>query len=1247
MYSLYTKKLWAPPRLMAKLLLIMRLTTIILFIAIIQVSASTYAQKITLSEKNASLVKVFDQISLQSGYDFFVSKALLKNAKRVSINVRNADIVTVLKQVFENQPLEFSIQDKSVVVKERPRSFLDEVVAAFRAIDVHGRVLDEEGKPLVGATISLIKVESQGSIESNKASDFSLTYKGRNAAAVTDANGEFNLKNVDENSMVMVSYTGYAVYRAKAAKEMGIIKMTLNGNLQEVSVTINTGYQSIARERSAGSIAKPDMDILKNRSGSMNVIQRLDGLVPGLTINNAPNKTGSTVLVRGLTSINGNKNPLYVVNGVPVEDISSINPNDVEDITVLKDATAASIWGARAANGVVVIVTKRGKNNANITVDYDAFINFQGKPDISYFPVLNSSQFIQAARDVFDPVVYTWAAISKPLGAGIAAVAPHETILYNQFRGLITKDQADAQLNVLAGQNNVQEIKDLWYRNASLMNHTLSLSGGGNKYSFYGSAAYTKTTNSMPGNKDDNYGINLRQDFKFNDRFQAYLITDIRNNITGSGQTIRPDNRFLPYVSFKNADGTNASMPWLYRTDEVRLGYESKSLISLDYNPLDEVNYGNTNTNLFYGRMTSGLTVKLIKGLRYEGTYSFTKANTKSTTLLDEKSFAVRNELVSFTVAPKTAGALPTYYLPSSGGKHTVSNNDLRNWTIRNQFIYDNTWDDAKHQLTLLAGQEAQESFNNVNASVVRGYNSQLLSYGIIDYGLLSKSTTLNNSIPGAGIVYYGAPVMPNGTSNSTMSPDQYSETEQTTRFTSYYANAGYTYDKKYTVNGSWRIDQSNLFGKDKSAQNKPVWSAGLSWALGKEDFMRKLTWLDRLVLRATYGIAGNSPDPGSAASFDVLNKVTSPFFSNSNGLAISTPGNQKLSWETTKTTNIGLDFSVLSNRISATIDLYNKNTENLIGFTPVNPFTGYAFITGNLGDMNNRGVELSLKTVNIQSDDFNWTTLFNFAYNKNKITKLNTLTTLNGVSSPVTSASDFIAQSYMQGYSAFSLFAYQFAGLDKLGDPQIRLKDGTITKAPTAAKVEDLKYMGTYQPVWAGGFTNVLAYKGFSLALNTVYNLGNVMRKDVNSYYTNTRLVPGTGSFTTGNAHEDFANRWKNPGDETFTNIPSYVAGTGVSTSRRNTNYYTVSDINVLDASYVKLRDATLSYSLPKSILSKLKVSNLTFRGQISNVMLWKANHAGIDPEFQNAIGGSVAGGARSAPFNQHTVTLGAHLTF
>jgi len=1219
-------------RRLPKILMMMKLVTFVFFIGLMQATAAGYAQKINLSEKDTSLKTVLLEIKKQSGYLFFYNAEDL-NQRKISINVKNASIEEALKACLQDQPFSYQIVENTVVLTKKEKTLIDRLSDYFTSIEVSGRVTDEEGRPLSGATVSV--VISDGSND-QKTGDFNLNIKGRTTAAVTDAEGEFHLKNVDEKAKILISYTGYKVYVAPAARNMGTIKMTLNGILQEVNVTFNTGYQSIARERSAGAIAKPDMDILKNRSGSMNVIQRLDGLVPGLVLNNSASPTGnlqsngkrgSSVLIRGLTTISDftNRDPLYVVNGIPVTDISTINPNDVEDITILKDATSASIWGPKAANGVIVVVTKKGGNNQKLKINYDGFINFQGKPDLAYLNKLNSSQYIQAAKEIFDPVVNPWASISVPTIGGTAPVSPHEQILYNQSRGLITQAQADQQLNALAGQDNLQEIKDLWYRNAALMNHSLSISGGGDKYSFYGSGAYTNTKNSTPGNKNDNYGLNLRQDYRFSNRIKMFLITDLVNNIVSSQNTVSPDASFLPYAMFKNSDGSNADMSWLYRTDDIRTAYENKSLVSLRYNPLDEINTGTNKSNLFKAAITSGVTVNLLKGLRYEGILGYSRTQNKTVRYLSQDNYSVRSELTSFTLPAATAGSQPTYLLPNNGGRNTVTNQLNKNWTVRNQLVYDNAWNDKQHQITLLAGQEAQEQYVNLNGSVVRGYNPQLLSYAAIDYKTLATGVSKT--------------VMPNGAGTSILSTDFYNESETIARTSSYYANGGYTYADKYTVNAGVRIDQSNLFGKDKSAQNRPVWSSGLAWQAGKEDFIQHVNWIEKLVLRGSYGITGNSPNAGVAASKDIFLSTMNVFYPGGVGLTLSSPANRALTWETTKTFNLGLDFSLLKNRLSGTLDLYHKKTENLIGNMILNPFTSFPSTIGNAGDMTNQGIDINLSSVNLVQGAFRWNSMLTLSFNKNKITRLNQTT-------PIILGSDKINQAYLEGYSAFSVFAYTYAGLDNMGDPQIKLHDGIITKARNAAKPEDVKYMGTFQPKWSGGLSNMLGYKDFSLSINAIYNLGYVMRRDVNGVFAGRDNTYANAGFN-GNLNAEFADRWKKSGDEANTNIPAYISSSTASLVRRDVSYYTMADINVLDASYIKLRDITLSYNLPKLFCTKLKADVITFRAQISNVMLWKANHNGIDPEFQNALGGSAVGGLRTAPLNQHTITLGAHVTF
>ncbi|MEL6483504.1 MAG: SusC/RagA family TonB-linked outer membrane protein, partial [Bacteroidota bacterium] len=803
-----------------------------------------------------------------------------------------------------------------------------------------------------------------------------------------------------------------------------------------------TGYQQISKERSTGSFAKPEMKTLKDRSTSMNVLQRLDGLIPGLVINNAPNNntidgTGGNILIRGLSSINGNQNPLFVVDGVALADISSINPQDVEDITVLKDATAASIWGARAANGVIVITTKGGSFNKKIRVDYDSFINLQGKPNLDYRPVLSSQQFIQTAREIFDPVAFDFGSQSiYNLQNGITkSISVHNQILYDLDNGVINQATADAMLNELANTNNLRQIEDLLYRDAYVNNHTLSVQGGGEKHAFYGSIAYTDVQSNSPGENDDTYKLNLRQDFKIGKRINFRLNTDLTNRITATKRAINADNRFTPYALFQDADGNNLTMSAVQHfSNGQRSDLENISGINLDYTPLDEVNLGFTDANALSARLTAGLTIDLFKGLRYEGTYGYFHENNKSESFDSEDSYGVRSDIIFFTVPGANPEDAPTYNLPTEGGYYRTFDRFVKNWTFRNQLVYDNSWNEGLHKVTALAGYESQEQLFNNRQTFIRGYDLRSQLAPALDYEALQSGITgtlaLNNF----------------GRSQISIVNEPFGESEVLLRFTSFYANGAYTFDDKYTVSGSFRADESNLFGLDKSAQNRPVWSTGVKWNIGKEDFMTNVNWIDNLALRGTFGITGNSPAPGGAASFDILrtSPVTPFAFTGGLGNQISAPGNSKLTWERTENLNLGLDFSLFNNRLRGSFDYYENKTEDLLDEILTNTFTGFGLIQGNAGSLENKGIEISIQSLNVDGD-FTWQTGLTLGYNKNEITALN--------SSANTTANAQVGLRRPQpGYSAFPIFAYDFVGLNNEGNPEIRLADGTITAEHDAA---------------------------------------------------------------------------------------------------------------------------------------------------------------------------------------------------
>ncbi|WP_434370082.1 SusC/RagA family TonB-linked outer membrane protein [Sphingobacterium spiritivorum] len=1220
--NFYIKSLFRLKRDVLKIVLIMKLIVILLTISILQVNAHSYAQKVTIRQHNIALTKVIIELRKQTGFDFVYSDKMMENKSPVNLDLSNVSIRKALEVCLEGQDLTFEINSNIVTIKEKSVPLQDRIAVATVDIDVRGRVVDSLGNPLQGATISLI---SSTSSENKKTGDFSMTVKGRKAAAVTDKNGEFVLHNVAENTMLSISYIGYENYVTKPAANLGIIRLKLAGRLEEV--TVNTGYQSISRERSAGSFAKPDMEVLANRATSTNVLQRLDGQIPGLVINNSPTRDKQQFLIRGLSTLSTVYNytsasPLFVVDGIAVSDVSFINPQDVQDVSVLKDATASSIWGARASNGVIVITTKKGSNNQKLRITYDAFVNMQGKPDISYFPVLDSRQYIQASRETFDPKNTTYNPVYIP-GDGDGGYAPDRQIQWDAFRGLISVAQRDAKLDSLAGISNLNQMRDIFYRPQMLTNHTLSLSGGTDRYSNYTSLAYTGNQDYTPGNRDNTFKINTRNDFVFNSRIKAFFIGDLTNQRTGSNRAVSPDNRFLPYQLFRDPSGNNIDMSYLgILPGEAIQSMEDLTGRSLRYNPLSNALTGRSTGNLFIARLTSGLTVNLYKGLRYEGVFGYIRGTSRTTSYDDNTNYNQNIQLLRF--AQNTNGTI-RYHLPNTGGRYAVSSRADENWTLRNQLVYAYTSGNQLHQLDALAGYEEQEQKNIINNSIVYGYDENSQVSTLLDYHVL-RSTGI------AGII-------PSFEGNMKLSEAPFLQSEAISRFRSYYSNVGYTFGKRYIFNASWRQDKSNLFGIEKSAQRKPAWSVGGKWTLSNEAFMQDVSFIKELSARITYGIGGNSPRAGISASRDVLSPMSNPFVPGQQGFTILTAGNKNLTWEQTRTLNAGLDFAILDRRLTASLDYYQRKSTDLIGPMEVNQLTGFTSITGNVGNMSNTGLEAMIRSVNISTGDFQWNSSLTLSYNKNKVSKVNLFF-------EVVTAKDKMRTQYLQDFPAFSAFAYNYAGLNAEGNPLVRLSDGKAylgmegTEIPMA---KDVLFMGVFQPVWNGGLSNTVGYKGLSLNVNMIYNLGHVMFRDVNTVYSERPKGAGfiaSQSFQAGNLHADFANRWQQPGDEKITDIPGFT--TIGKDASRSTDYYRYSNRNVESASYIKIRDLTLSYTFPRSVTGRCKIEGLTVRGGMTNIMLWKANKFGIDPEFQEGRYGS-----RNIPAGQNAVNLGVHLTF
>jgi TonB-linked SusC/RagA family outer membrane protein len=1201
--------LLAPPlrairsRVSTKIGLVMKLTAVLFLALVLQVSAKTLAQTVTFSGKAVPLQTVFTAIRSQTGYKFFYRNEDLVNAPAVSVQLKNAGLEQALTVILAGQQLGFSIEGKTIFISKKIPVIVMDAPRAVDPGDVSGVVRDSKGRAIPGVTV---------------------VAKHSHVITATNDQGVFTFRFLQPNDTLMFTSISYESISTPASHSfMTIVMKDGVTALAAVSVAYNTGYQTLSAERATGSFGKPDMKVFQDRVGTQDLMSRLEGQIAGFTVAsgndamlvdiNGSGKSQGKALMRGeATTIGGGEQPLLVLNGVVVKDFSSINVNDVEDITVLKDAAAAAIWGAKATNGVVVVTTKEGKRNQRLTVSYSGSMNYQGKPDFSYAPKMSSKQYIEAAREVFDPQAYPYSSLTYN------TVAPHNQILYDAYLGKITQGQADAMLDSLAGINNWAQMKDLLFANAFTTNHSLSVSGGTNNYSFYATLGYAGSQANTPGTHSNAYHISMSQNVHIGNRVNVGLTTSIINNVSSANNFISADPSFLPYQLFRDSHGNSLNMNYLYGiSDSLRLDYGARSRINTDYNPLNERSLGYSKNNNLNLNATANIGVKLWKGLSFQGTYGYIKGPGTGSYYTDNKALSQRKQIIAFTVAP-TVGSTPVYYLPLNGGNYSRNNYDQRNWTVRNQLVYMATPRKGEDNITLQVGQEALEDFGERAQTSLYGYDNQLGTSALIDYKTLSQG--IFGTVSGYGFLY-AQPYM----LNQTLS-----------RYSSYFALGSYTYSGKYSVDLSWRRDHSNLFGSDVSAQNKPTWSMGGRWQLSKEPFMMPVKWVNDMGLRVTYGITGNSPYVGAASYQDVLSAYPAASSGSVAGdaLLLSSPANRTVTWESTKTTNIAVDYAVLNRRISGTIEVYQRNTDGLLASVPVNPFSGATSLLGNLGRFSNKGLEVTLRTENIRGDHFSWSTTLVFAYNKNKFIS-------QGVPSPYQTTLSYIMSSqYVAGYASMPMFAYHFAGLDNVGDPQIRLKDKTVTKTPNVATPDDITYKGSMTPPVTGGFSNTFRYNAFSLSANMIYKFGGVMRKPVNQFTSG--ILGASSSFSGDNFSPAFLDRWKQPGDEKKTNIPSYVADSYTAYTRRDYSYYTNADINVISSSYIKLRDITLGYDLPSHLLNRLRVQRLNVFGQVTNFMVWRANHDHVDPEYQTP---SYADWG-TAPF-KHAWNCGVNVTF
>lgn len=1145
---------------------VLRRSAFATFFALMTLTVSGQNQRVSVSVKDKPLSNLFSVLEKQAKVSIDFAANQINTNQVVSVDMQNQRIEDVLKKVLPGLGYTYEFMGDHILIKSKSANAPSKTMK-----QINGIVTGPDNEPLMGATI---KIPETGTI------------------AITDYDGKYTIYGPDNGTLVY-SYIGFVPQQLsiKGRKNFNVFLAEDQKALDEVVVT---GFQTISRERASGSaviISKDKLDKVKSPSITAN----LEGLVPGFS------NYGSKMSIRGTSSFAINSRPLIVVDGMPIENITSeqgfensvisgmdlVNPDDVENITILKDAAATSLYGVRASNGVIVITTKKGKSSRP-AVNFSANFYITENTGLKYRDLASTSDIIDYEIEylvnnptyVNDPLAYFDDINSFQRLGNMSKI---DQLYYQMAQGKLSQSDVDQQVNALRSNDYRKEFMKHFKRTGFIQDYNLSISQSSDFSNTYFSARYQGDKGNDIGYEKDRFSMNLRNTFNFTKWFKLTTGLNLnqdnaKNNANGysnyNGERGETDF-FMPYEQIIGSNGN--------RTDLVKMNANHVDWVNSNplfqnmfYNPLTDNESGSySKDRATYIRANADAQFDIIQGLSLDVKFQYENISTNNDTYKSVKSYEMRELINRFTVYNEDYDQA-TYHIPK-GGRLTSINSRLQNLNGRAQLNYQKQFNQV-HDFSALLGGEIRENKIRTAYDQRFGYDDQLLSSQMVDFKTLSSIGV--NGILNANPQYLS---------------ENLSIADVTHRYLSAYANVGYTYDGKYSVNGSIRMDQADLFGSDPKYRYRPLWSLGASWNLSNEAFMKSYTWVDMLKLRATYGITGNVDQ--TSTPYLIGYYMTSPL-TGQNITSIMTPPNKLLRWEKTGTLNLGVDFSFF-NRLNGSLEYYDRRSSDLLASKRFDPSTGFDEGKTNNGQMTNRGLEFSLSYDWIKTGDWKFNTYFSLAYNKNKVTK---------VDFKPSSANDLLyypGSYYLQGNPYNSIYSYQYRGLTETGDPIVLNKDGEEVSAVPVRDIEALIVTGQLDPKVSGALNLSLQYKGLEVFTRFVYYTGHSLRNDVTPIYTNVK---------NGNVHKDIVDRWT---ETNKGNVPA-MGKYGLDPDRPN--HWKYADAHIVTASFIKARNIGLSYTLPQAFIRNLKMNSCVLRFQVDNPFYIAFNKEGIDPEAFDA---------------------------
>ncbi|WP_276485994.1 SusC/RagA family TonB-linked outer membrane protein [Paraflavitalea pollutisoli] len=1166
----------------------------LLFLLLIVAGTALRAQTITIKQPSITLLKVIPLLKQQTGFDFLYNAELFKEDKAIEVVVNNATLKEVLDKYFVPRGISYNINinDKTVVFKKSttpPRS-----AAAEEPLLVSGRVTNERNEPLYRATVIV---------------------KGTNLSAIADTTGNYSLDLANAKSPVtlVVSMVGYEV-KEVAVSNRTLVNVSMTPSQKEMDDIVVIGYGSVNRKDVTGAISAISEKQLKDIPLN-SAAQALQGRLAGVQIVVGEGSPGAPVdvFIRGRNSITQSGSPLYVVDGVQVENaLDVLSPQDIESINVLKDAASTAIYGARGANGVVIITTKGGKNtNGKYTVTFNTFAGINQ---------------LTKQLDMMDPYQFVLYQYERAQYTG----ATNDLNMVSKY--IRDPNNYDTIATYLNYPNAMNWQERMMGRNALQTTQNLTLSGGNQATQFNLSLTNNTQEGLLLNSSFARRLLNFRLDQKisnaikmgFNVRYNNQQIKGAGTSDAGSANT----NRLRQYTRYRPL--------FLPGQDEA---YYDQDLS--DFNPGNQLNLINPyllsqaeyrlSTAVLYN-FNGYININLLKGLSFKSTFGYDVTSTQGKSFDD-----------TITANSKNNGArMPIASLTDT--RRSVLNNS-------NVFTYNNNrFLNGEGRLTILAGHEIFETKTTSNSQTIR-------------YFPIGTS-------PDIAFANFGLATPPVGFAQ----PKPVSAEVQT-RQVSFFTRWSYDFKQKYLLSLNFRADGSSLFGPDysnvfvasDSVNNKWGYfpSASAAWRISQEDFMKRVTFIDDAKLRISYGVSGNNRiDPyGYAANYSTpansgygLNNVL-----NYTLLLPARFGNTGIQWESLSSANIGLDLSLFNRRLDLTVDVYNNSTKNLLVENSFPANTGYRTQYQNVGTIRNQGIEVQLSATVIKKKDFTWNSSVNASVNRNKIISLGDqqqFTASSGFFATAGNPADYLIKVgqpigavyglKVEGYytvddftttpvsnATYPALTHQYTLKPGLPNPQAVLTDlvqpGAIKYADVTGDgkidLDDRTVIGNVLPKITGGFNQQVNYKNFDLnvfmnfsygndvynanklELTTAYNLDANMLASVNDRW---KVIDGSGQLV-----QKQLNATTVIGIEPE-KLAALNAGAKQWMPLRSTLGYYPSSFAVEDGSYLRVNNITLGYTLNKALLKKMHIASLRVYATANNVATI-TGYSGYDPDVSS----------------------------